>query len=160
MTILKHPGEPYNGCEVPLAISRDIKTTQYTSTHLPVLYHVVLWHDDSACFCFFSGISSEKSFELLIEVWDSELRPQAELAEKEEADLKLITARSEDNMSPAAAGHRFLGLCLVSVQDLMSTPSQTHVLSLQGRPFQDDPVIPVTLTLQVSWPFLALSLSR
>ena len=49
----------------------------------------------------------------------------------------------------AAIGHRFLGLCLVSVQDLISCPFQTHVVSLQGRPFSEDEGTNGTLSLQV-----------
>jgi hypothetical protein len=87
---------------------------------------------------FYSNISRAKTLELLVELWDSggaSERPPA-------------VSCTEDNVSPV--GHKFLGLCLVSVQDLMSTPSQTHVVSLQGRPFQNDSVINGTVALQVS----------
>ena len=35
---------------------------------------------------------------------------------------------------------RFLGLGIVSVSELMTTPSQRHVIPLQGRPYEDDQV--------------------
>ena len=85
-----------------------------------------------------SHISRQKSFELLVELWESAT-----------ATLERPPDRICDNVSPGAGGHRFLGLCLVSVRDLISTPSQTHVVSLQGRPFQDDLVLNWTITLQV-----------
>ena len=85
-----------------------------------------------------SHISRQKSFELLVELWESAT-----------ATLERPPDRICDNVSPGAVGHRFLGLCLVSVRDLISTPSQTHVVSLQGRPFQDDLVLNWTITLQV-----------
>ena len=47
-------------------------------------------------------------------------------------------------------GHQFLGLCLVSVQDLISCRRQTHVVSLQGRPFSSEDETRGTLSLQVS----------
>ena len=63
-------------------------------------------------------------------------------------------SEAEGNLSPGAVGHRFLGLCLVSVQDLMATLSQNHVVSLQGRPFLDDSVLNWTITLKVSIYFM------
>ena len=65
----------------------------------------------------------------------------------------------ENNLSPGAVGDRFLGLCLVSVQDLMSTLSQKHIVSLQGRPFQDDSVLKWTISLKVSRLFLVAIIS-
>ena len=61
---------------------------------------------------------------------------------------KLLLYLQNSNFS-AAIGHRFLGLCLVSVQDLISCPFQTHVVSLQGRPFSEDEGTNGTLSLQV-----------
>jgi hypothetical protein len=45
--------------------------------------------------------------------------------------------------------NRFMGLAIVSVEELLVNPYQRQVLSLQARPYQDDPVSG-TLTLEVS----------
>ena len=65
------------------------------------------------------------------------------------ASAEAEKAWAEGNLSPGAVGHRFLGLCLVSVQDLMATLSQNHIVSLQGRPFLDDSLLNWTITLKV-----------
>ena len=102
--------------------------------------------------------------ELLVELWESEEASVAHHGGQEacQADIGGGAAAdccqsstgncccSEGNLSPGAVGHRFLGLCLVSVQDLMATLSQNHVVSLQGRPFLDDSVLNWTITLKVS----------
>lgn len=46
-------------------------------------------------------------------------------------------------------GNHFLGLAIVSVEELLVNPYQRQVLSLQARPYQDDSVSG-TLTLEVS----------
>ena len=40
----------------------------------------------------------------------------------------------------SGATEKFLGLGIVSVSELMTTPSQRHVIPLQGRPYEDDQV--------------------
>lgn len=45
--------------------------------------------------------------------------------------------------------NRFMGLAIVGVEELLVNPYQRQVLSLQTRPYQDDPVSG-TLTLEVS----------
>ena len=44
--------------------------------------------------------------------------------------------------------NQFLGLAIVSVQELLESPSQRQVISLQPRPYQNDKVTG-TLTLEV-----------
>jgi len=46
-------------------------------------------------------------------------------------------------------GNQFMGLAIVSVEELLVNPYQRQVLSLQSRPYQDDSVSG-TLTLEVS----------
>lgn len=46
-------------------------------------------------------------------------------------------------------GSQFMGLAIVSVEELLVNPYQRQVLSLQTRPYQDDSVSG-TLTLEVS----------
>lgn len=46
-------------------------------------------------------------------------------------------------------GNHFMGLAIVSVEELLVNPYQRQVLSLQTRPYQDDSVSG-TLTLEVS----------
>ena len=36
--------------------------------------------------------------------------------------------------------HYYCSLCLVSISELMQTPSQRHVIPLQGRPYEQDTV--------------------
>ncbi len=45
--------------------------------------------------------------------------------------------------------NKFLGLAIVSVQELLESPSQRQVISLQSRPYQNDKVSGA-LTLEVS----------
>lgn len=45
--------------------------------------------------------------------------------------------------------NKFMGLAIVSVEELLINPYQRQVLSLQTRPYQDDSVSG-TLTLEVS----------
>jgi len=59
----------------------------------------------------FSVNLTKYSSEILFEIWD-----QSKKAEK------------------------FLGLGIVSISELMSTPSQRHVIPLQGRPYEEDQV--------------------
>ena len=108
--------------------------------------------------------------ELLVELWESEdpahhsgngqeasESASTEAAECCQSSSKCLCTASaeaekawaEGNLSPGAVGHRFLGLCLVSVQDLMATLSQNHIVSLQGRPFLDDSLLNWTITLKV-----------
>lgn len=47
--------------------------------------------------------------------------------------------------------NQFMGLAIVGVEELLVNPYQRQVLSLQARPYQDDPVSG-TLTLEVSAP--------
>lgn len=46
-------------------------------------------------------------------------------------------------------GKQFMGLAIVSVEELLVNPCQRQVLSLQARPYQDD-LVSGTLTLEVS----------
>jgi len=46
-------------------------------------------------------------------------------------------------------GNQFMGLAIVSVEELLVNPYQRQVLSLQSRPYQNDSVSG-TLTLEVS----------
>ena len=117
-----------------------------------------------------SHISREKTLELLVELWESKdpahhsggqeasesASETAECCQSRSSSNCLCTssveaekAWAEGNLSPGAVGHRFLGLCLVSVQDLMATLSQNHIVSLQGRPFLDDSLLNWTITLKV-----------
>ena len=121
-------------------------------------------------FLFSSHISRDKTLELLVELWESEdpahhsggqeasesASETAECCQSRFSSNCLCTssaeaekAWAEGNLSPGAVGHRFLGLCLVSVQDLMATLSQNHIVSLQGRPFLDDSLLNWTITLKV-----------
>ena len=83
--------------------------------------------------------------ELLVELWESEdpahhsgngqeasesvASEAAECCQSRKSSSKCLCTASaeaekawaEGNLSPGAVGHRFLGLCLVSVQDLMAT---------------------------------------
>ena len=123
---------------------------------------------------YFSSVSTEKTFELLVELWNDEtnqeqpfdikfgevpLSPGIVLTMSEIMFLLFWTYQNlntnyttkylQNSNFSAAIGHRFLGLCLVSVQDLISCPFQTHVVSLQGRPFSEDEGTNGTLSLQV-----------
>lgn len=51
--------------------------------------------------------------------------------------------------STSSGGNKFMGLAIVGVEELLINPYQRQVLSLQTRPYQDDPVSG-TLTLEVS----------
>ncbi len=93
-------------------------------------------------------LSREKTMELLVELWESEEHPKMP---KDCQMSRCCCCEEDDNLSPAAIGHRFLGLCLVSVRDLMSTPSQSHVVALQGRPFLDDTVLNWTISLKFDY---------
>ena len=62
---------------------------------------------------YFSEIS-ERSCEILFEVWD-----QGQKIGKSDA---------------------FMGLAIVSVSELLATASQRHVVPLQGRPYEEDKV--------------------
>ena len=42
----------------------------------------------------------------------------------------------------------FLGLAIVAVEELLITPSQRHVIPLQGRPFEDGDNVSGLLTVQ------------
>jgi len=44
--------------------------------------------------------------------------------------------------------HRFLGLGIVGVEELLATPSQRQVIALQSRPYESDQVSG-TLTVEV-----------
>lgn len=96
-------------------------------------------------------ISREKTRELLVELWESE---NGNNEVKEDSCCPTGSpchCLKQGNISPSAVGHRLLGLCLVSVQDLMSTPSQHHLVSLQGRPFLDDTVLNWTINLRFEY---------
>lgn len=105
------------------------------------------WPNDSK---FVFQISREKTVELLVELWEP--CDHAEQDHHQQSD-QLACCCNEGNLSPGAVGHRFLGLGLFSVRDLMSTPSQSHVVSLQGRPFeeQDDSVLNWTINLKFDY---------
>lgn len=44
--------------------------------------------------------------------------------------------------------HKFLGLAIVGVDELIINPSQRQIISLQSRPYESDPVSG-TLTVEV-----------
>lgn len=48
----------------------------------------------------------------------------------------------------ATQPHRFLGLGIVGVEELLINPSQRQIISLQSRPYESDPVSG-TLTVEV-----------
>lgn len=49
----------------------------------------------------------------------------------------------------AVKPHKFLGLGIVGVEELLINPSQRQIISLQSRPYESDPVSG-TLTVEVS----------
>lgn len=49
----------------------------------------------------------------------------------------------------SAKPHRFLGLGIVGVEELLINPSQRQIISLQSRPYESDPVSG-TLTVEVN----------
>lgn len=49
----------------------------------------------------------------------------------------------------AVKPHKFLGLGIVGVEELLINPSQRQIISLQSRPYESDPVTG-TLTVEVS----------
>lgn len=48
----------------------------------------------------------------------------------------------------AVKPHKFLGLGIVGVEELLINPSQRQIISLQSRPYESDPVSG-TLTVEV-----------
>lgn len=56
----------------------------------------------------------------------------------------------------AATPHKFLGLGIVGVEELLISPSQRQVISLQSRPYESDPVsgsLTVEVNKNLSSPF-------
>lgn len=49
----------------------------------------------------------------------------------------------------SSAPYKFLGLGIVGVEELLISPSQRQIISLQSRPYESDPVTG-TLTVEVS----------
>lgn len=48
----------------------------------------------------------------------------------------------------AETPHRFLGVGIVGVEELLINPSQRQIIALQGRPYESDPITG-TLTVEV-----------